>query len=294
MKMKWLTLGTSLTLAATAAYFSIVGLMTIFSGAAIGIAIMATVLEFGKLVSAAWLHYEWDRINNLVRGYFTFAVVVLMLITSMGIFGFLSKAHIDSALTGDTYSLEASIIDTRISAEQSKLKAAQDRIEGLDYVLQTSQPKDRNYVNGRQTEERNNLAITIDNAVDSIVKYNEQKLPIQRLQLEQESELGPVKYIADMIYKSNAKEYYDNAVRWIILIIIFVFDPLAIMLLIVSTAAFKRERETPAKPLVDNSQVMNMEIKEKESDCLSVEIKENASGLVKTGLTTTLKRRKIQ
>ena len=276
MKMKWLTLGTSLTLAATAAYFSIVGLMTIFSGAVVGIAIMATVLEIGKLVSAAWLHYEWDRINNLVRGYFTAAVIVLMLITSMGIFGFLSKAHIDSALTGDTYSLEASIIDTRIAAEQSKLKAAQDRIEGLDYVLQTSQPKDRNYVNGRQTEERNNLAITIDNAVVNIVKYNEQKLPIQRLQLEQESELGPIKYIADMIYGSDAKEFYDNAVRWVILIIIFVFDPLAIMLLIVSTAAFKRDRETPAKPLIDNSQVMNMEIEEKRS-----------------GLTTTLNRRKI-
>ena len=292
MKMKWLTLVTSLTLAATAAYFSIVGLMTIFSGAVIGIAIMATVLEISKLVSAAWLHYEWDRINNLVRGYFTAAVIVLMLITSMGIFGFLSKAHIDSALVSDTYSLEASIIDTRIAAEQSKLKAAQDRIEGLDYVLETSQPKDRNYVNGRQTEERNNLAITIDKAVDSIVQYNEQKLPIQRLQLEQESELGPVKYIADMIYGSNAKEYYDDAVRWIILVIIFVFDPLAIMLLIVSTAAFKRDRETPSKPLIDNSQIMNMEIKEKESG-LSVEIKENAGGLVKTGLTTTLKRRKI-
>ena len=128
--------------------------------------------------------------------------------------------------------------------------------------------------------------------MDSIVQYNEQKLPIQRLQLEQESELGPVKYIADMIYGSNAKEYYDDAVRWIILVIIFVFDPLAIMLLIVSTAAFKRDRETPSKPLIDNSQIMNMEIKEKESG-LSVEIKENAGGLVKTGLTTTLKRRKI-
>ena len=274
--MKWLTLFTSLTLASTAAYFSIVGLMTIFSGAAIGIAIMATVLEFGKLVSAAWLHYEWDRINNLVRGYFTAAVLVLMLITSMGIFGFLSKAHIDSALVGDSYSLEASIIDTRIEAEQSKLKAAQDRIKGLDYVLETSRPQDRNYVNGRQTEERNNLAITIDNAVVNIVKYNEQKLPIQRMQLDQEAELGPIKYIADMIYGSEAKEFYDNAVRWVILIIIFVFDPLAIMLLIVSTAAFKRERETPAKPLVDEGQIMNMEIEEKRS-----------------GLTSTINRRPI-
>ena len=274
--MKWLTLFTSLTLASTAAYFSIVGLMTIFSGAAISIAVMATVLEFGKLVSAAWLHYEWDRINNLVRGYFTTAVIVLMLITSMGIFGFLSKAHIDSALVSDSFSLEASIIDTRIEAEQSKLNAAQERIKGLDYVLETSRPEDRNYVNGRQTEERNNLAITIDKAVENIVEYNEQKLPIQRKQLEQESELGPVKYIADMIYGSEAEEFYDNAVRWVILTIIFVFDPLAIMLLIVSTTAFKRERETPSKPLVDNSQVMNMEIKENRS-----------------GLTTTVNRRKI-
>jgi hypothetical protein len=194
----------------------------------------------------------------------------------MGIFGFLSKAHIDSALVSDSYSLEANIIDTRIEAEQSKLKGAQARIEGLDYVLQTSQPKDRNYVNSRQTEERNNLAITIDKAVDSVVQYNIEKLPIQRLQLEQESELGPIKYIADMIYGSGAAEYYDDAARWIILIIIFVFDPLAIMLLIVSTAAFKRERETPETPLVDASQVMNMEIEENRS-----------------GLTTTLNRRKI-
>ena len=274
--MKWLTLFTSLTLATCAAYFSIIGLMTIFSGAAISIAVMASVLEFGKIVSAAWLHYEWDRINNLVRTYFTTAVLVLMLITSMGIFGFLSKAHIDSALVSDSYSLEANIIDTRIEAEQSKLNAAQDRIKGLDYVLETSRPEDRNYVNGRQEEERNNLAITIDKAVENIVKYNEQKLPIQRKQLEQESELGPVKYIADMIYGSEAEEFYDNAVRWVILTIIFVFDPLAIMLLIVSTAAFKRERETPAKPLVDEGQIMNMEIEEKRS-----------------GLTTTINRRKI-
>jgi len=279
--MKWLTLVTSITLASCAAYFSIIGLMTIFSGAAVSIAIMTTVLEFGKLVSTAWLHYEWDRINNLVRAYFTFAVVILMLITSMGIFGFLSKAHIDSALVSDSYSLEVSIIDSRIDAEESKLKSAQERIKGLDYVLETSQAKDRNYVNGRQTEERNNLAITIDKAVDSIVQYTEQKLPIQRQQLEQESELGPIKYIADMLYGSDAVEMYDNAVRWVILVIIFVFDPLAIMLLIVSTAAFKREREAPVKPLINSNQIMNMEIKD------------NESGLVKTGLTTTIRRRSI-
>tara|TARA_Y100000389_G_C17395468_1_gene482254 strand:+ start:239 stop:1072 length:834 start_codon:yes stop_codon:yes gene_type:complete len=264
--MKWLTLFTSLTLASTAAYFSIVGLMTIFSGAAIAIAFMATVLEFGKIVSAAWLHYEWDRINNLVRAYFTTAVVVLMLITSMGIFGYLSKAHIDAAVTGDSYSLEASIVDKRLDGKQLQLDNLTGRLESLDYVLQTSQAKDRNYVNKVQTTERNEINTQIDILVDDIVALNEQKMPILRQQLDQEAELGPVKYIADMIYGDDAESYYDNAVRWIILTIIFVFDPLAIMLLIVSTAAFKREREAPAKPLIDEKQIMNMEIEEKRSE----------------------------
>lgn len=264
--MKWLTLFTSLTLATTAAYFSIVGLMTIFSGAAIAIAFMATVLEFGKIVSAAWLHYEWDRINNLVRAYFTTAVVVLMLITSMGIFGYLSKAHIDASITGDSYSLEASIVDKRLDGKQLQLNNLTGRLESLDYVLQTSQPKDRNYVNKVQTPERNEINANIDILVDEIVALNEQKMPILRQQLDQEAELGPVKYIADMIYGDDAESYYDNAVRWIILTIIFVFDPLAIMLLIVSTAAFKREREAPAKPLIDEKQIMNMEIEEQRSE----------------------------
>lgn len=275
--MKWLTLFTSLTLAGTAAYFSIIGLMTIFSGAALSIAFMASVLEFGKIVSAAWLHYEWDRINNLIRAYFTTAVLVLMLITSMGIFGYLSKAHIDSSLTSDSYSLEASIVDKRLEGKQLQLNNLTGRLENLDYVLQTSRPEDRNYVNRVQTEERNEINADIDILVSEIVSLNEQKMPIQKLQLEQEAELGPVKYIADMIYGEEAASYYDNAVRWVILTIIFVFDPLAIMLLIVSTAAFKRDRERPAKPLVDEKQIMNMEIEEKRSG----------------GLTTTMSRRPI-
>lgn len=264
--MKWLTLFTSLSLAATAAYFSIIGLMTIFSGAALSIAVMASILEFGKIVSAAWLHYEWDRINNLVRTYFTTAVVVLMLITSMGIFGFLSKAHIDASVTSDSYSLEASIVDKRLDGKQLQLDNLTGRLENLDYVLQTSKPEDRNYVNRVQTNERNEINAQIDILVDEIVALNEQKMPILRQQLDQEAELGPVKYIADMIYGEEAESYYDNAVRWIILTIIFVFDPLAIMLLIVSTAAFKRDREKPTKPLVDEKQIMNMEIEEKRNE----------------------------
>ena len=197
----------------------------------------------------------------------------------MWIFGYLSKAHIDASVTSDSYSLEASIVDKRLDGKQLQLDNLTGRLESLDYVLQTSQPKDRNYVNKVQTAERNEINSQIDILVDDIVKLNEQKMPILRQQLDQEAELGPVKYIADMIYGDDAESYYDNAVRWIILTIIFVFDPLAIMLLIVSTAAFKRERETPAKPLVDETQIMNMEIEEKRSE----------SG----GLRSAITRRKI-
>jgi hypothetical protein len=184
----------------------------------------------------------------------------------MGIFGYLSKAHIDASITGDSYSLEASIVDKRLDGKQLQLNNLTGRLESLDYVLQTSQPKDRNYVNKVQTPERNEINANIDILVDEIVALNEQKMPILRQQLDQEAELGPVKYIADMIYGEDAESYYDNAVRWIILTIIFVFDPLAIMLLIVSTAAFKREREAPAKPLIDEKQIMNMEIEEQRSE----------------------------
>jgi hypothetical protein len=291
--MKWLTLFTSLTLASCAAYFSIVGLMTIFSGAALSVLVMASVLEFGKLVSAAWLHYEWERINNLVRAYFTTAVLVLMFITSMGIFGFLSKAHIDSALVGDSYSLEANIIDKRIDAKQLQLDNLTGRLENLDYVLQTSRPEDRNYVNKVQTEERNEINADIDILVQDIVKLNEDKIPVQKKQLDQEAELGPIKYIADMIYGDEATTYYDNAVRWVILIIIFVFDPLAIMLLIVSTAAFKRDREQ-MNPLVNEEQIMRMDKKEpkQEIDWDRAPSKEEVEQK-SSGLETTLRRRPI-
>lgn len=286
--MKWLTLFTSLTLATCAAYFSIIGLTTIFSGAVMSVLVMASVLEFGKIVSAAWLHYEWDRINYLVRGYFTTAVLVLMLITSMGIFGFLSKAHIDSALVSDSFSLETSIIDTRLDAKNLQLKNLQDRLKNLDYVLETSRPQDRNYVNRIQTEERNQINSDIDNIVKDIVKLNEDKLPIQRKQLDQEAELGPVKYIADMIYGSEAESYYDDAVRWVILTIIFVFDPLAIMLLIVSTSAFKRDR-LKMKPLVDETQIMRMDV---ENDRNTTSISNNLSGSVSTSARPTEDREK--
>ncbi len=264
--MKYLTLFTSIALASVAAWFSIVGLATIFSGAFLSVVIMASTLEFAKLVSAAWLHYEWNKINFLVKTYFTVAILVLMFITSLGIFGYLSKAHIETSIAiGGTNTLQIENIERRIGNERRRVNDAETVLAQLDSSVQILIDYDR--VRGKdgaiavresQKKERDALNETITESFKNIEVYQTELLPLQREQLDLEVEIGPLKYVAEIIYGDRASSYYDNAVRWIIFSIVLVFDPLAIMLLIVSTGAFKRDRERPSNPLVDEAQIMVM------------------------------------
>ena len=121
-----------------------------------------------------------------------------MLITSLGIFGYLSKANIETTLVGDSYSLEMSIIDKRIESKEGQLQRLEDRVAGLDNIINTARPQDRNYIDRRQTDERQEIANDVDILIGDIVKLNEDKLPLQRLQLEQEAEIGPIKYVAEV------------------------------------------------------------------------------------------------
>ena len=137
------------------------------------------------------------------------AVVVLMLITSLGIFGFLAKANIEQNLQGDSYTLEMSIIDKRLQAKESELSRIEERLSNLDNIINTARPEDRNYIDRRQRDERAEIASDIDVVVDQIVELNEEKLPIQREQLIQEGEIGPIKYVAEMLYGEDAKDKID-------------------------------------------------------------------------------------
>lgn len=202
---------------------------------------MGGVLEIGKLVTAAFLHLNWKQIGIAMRGYLSTAVVVLMLITSLGIFGFLAKANIEQNLQGDSYSLEMSIIDKRIEAKEAQLQRLEDRLEGLDYIIDTARPQDRNYIDRRQRDERIEIANAVDPIVEDIVQLNNDKLPLQRLQLEQEGEIGPIKYVAEMIYGEDVEDKIDNAARILILFIIFAFDPLAVLLLVSSVGLISRK-----------------------------------------------------
>ncbi len=244
-----LAFGTSLLVAGVAAYFSVIGLATIFAGSFWPVVIMAGVLEIGKLVTAGFLHLRWSDINKAMRYYLMSAVLVLMVITSLGIFGFLAKANIEQTLQGDSYSLELSILDKRLSAKEAELKRYEDRLTGLDYIIDTARPEDRNYIDRRQREERIEIASEIDLVVDDIVELNQDKMPIQREQLVQEGEIGPIKYVAEMLYGEDvAADKLDNAARILIFFIIFAFDPLAVLLLVASLGLMARDNE-PLNPV---------------------------------------------
>ena len=247
--LNYLALATSLMIAGIAAYFSVIGMGIIFAGAYMSTVVMMSALEFGKIVTAAYVHLFWDKLNYM-KYYLSFSVFVLMLITSLGIFGFLSKANIDQTLQGDSYSLEMSIIDKRLESKENQLGRLEDRIANLDNIIATARPQDRNYIDRRQKDEREEIGNDIDTIVDDIVLLNQEKLPFQRLQLEQEGEIGPIKYVAEMIYgQDDANKYIDNAVRYVIIALIFVFDPLALLLLITATSLLANYRE-PERPKI--------------------------------------------
>lgn len=250
-----LTLLVGLAISVVAAWYSIVGLMAIFAAAKIPIAIMGAVLEVGKLLTASWLYQFWDRTNTLLKSYFTIAVVVLMFITSMGIFGFLSKAHMDQTLTVGDNSLLIERIDRKIDREKVKITDAETVVAQLDKTVQVLIDYDRIRgesgaiaVRESQNEERATLSNIIDQAYSKIDTLSVEKLELDKEQLELEAEVGPIKYIAAFIYGDELdKTLLERAVRWIIITIIFVFDPLAVLLIVAANMTFKEVMNRPKK-----------------------------------------------
>lgn len=230
------------------------------------VVVMATVLEFAKLVSAAWLHYEWEKVNKLIRIYFITAIAVLMFITSMGIFGYLSKAHIETTVNeGGNNSLSIEILQRKIKNQEGIVSDSERVLRQLDESVERLIAADRLRgssgalaIRQSQKEERDKLTNSINEALAEIENLQTELLPLQKKQLELEVEVGPLKYVAELIYGADAPNHFDKAVRWVILILVFVFDPLAVMLLIVSTSAFKRDLKKPKTPLIDESQIMIM------------------------------------
>ena len=247
MILALLTLFTALAISAVAAYYSIIGLIAIFSAAVIPIAVMGVVLELGKLVTASWLYHYWKRVPKLLKGYLISAVVVLMFITSMGIFGFLSKAHIEQTTITSDKSIEIQSVVSAIERHKKDINRAEFSLSLLDDALKkyTELGAVTKGLNARKDQEgeRNELNKSIQDSTGKIATLTKTKFELQKEQLQIESEVGPIRYIAELIYGESSQSVLEDAVRWVIIIIVFVFDPLAVLLLISANITLKEERK---------------------------------------------------
>ena len=238
-----ITLFVALSISAVAAYYSIVGLMAIFSAAAFSIAVMGVVLEIGKLVTASWLYQNWKSVPKVLKYYLTSAVVILMFITSMGIFGYLSKSHIDAGTNTSQVTVKLDRVNSRIASEQKVIDRAERQLENLDKALEryvelgaVSKGLDRRI---SQEEERLKLTNMVNKSQEKIDEYLDQKSEYELEIKNFEVEVGPLKYISALLYGDDALTFLENAVRWVILILVFVFDPLAVLLVVAANITIR-------------------------------------------------------
>jgi hypothetical protein len=301
-----LTLLSALSISGVAAYYSIIGLATIFPGAFIPVVLMGSVLEVGKLVCASWLYRNWRQTNILLRSYLFFAVIVLSIVTSMGIFGFLSKAHLQNEFADGSVQQKIELINSQIKTEESiivrqqeiinrafgkdtsttvRLNQLNQRLTQLDreveaytsqgtgflkgdlikkgLELKKSQQAERDAIQ-KEIQSLTNKSTSNTQDAENKIARSQQKItdlitkrdPLVADKLKLEAEIGPIKYIAALAVDFGWAQKVDanSAVRWVIIILIFVFDPLAVLMLVAANQSFIRKfpvKEDPPEEIID-------------------------------------------
>lgn len=252
MILAWLLLLTGLTISAVAIYYSVIGLAAIFAAATIPIYIMGGSLEVAKLVCASWLKANWERCPGLMKTYMTTAVFVLMFITSMGIFGFLSKAHSDQNLVSGDVLAKIAVFDEKIKTEKENIDVARKNLKQLDEAVDQVMARSADergadkasQIRRAQQRERSALQRDIVNAQSNIAKLQSERAPIAAEVRKVEAEVGPIKYIAKLIYGDDTDtNLLEKAVTWVIIMIVAVFDPLAVIMLLAAQMSFGWARE---------------------------------------------------
>ena len=245
--MAYLTLITGLLISAVAIFYSVAGLTSIFSAAVIPIIIMGATLEVAKLVATVWLKQNWALAPRFLKGYLLGAIAILMFITSMGIFGFLSKAHSDQTLVSGDVQSKIAVYDEKIKTAKDNIdanrKALKQMDEAVDQVMGRSSDEkgaDKAVAIRRgQQKERTRLQAEIASEQKIISQLSEERAPIAAEVRKVEAEVGPIKYIAAFVYGDNTDaNVLEKAVTWVIILIVIVFDPLAVMLLLASQYTF--------------------------------------------------------
>lgn len=247
----YLALLSGLTLSVVAEYYSIIGLTTIFAGAQIPIIVMGVALGVSKIVSTVWLKQNWTIAPNTIKGYLIVSILILMLITSMGIFGFLSKSHIDQGMPSGEIAAQIFQLDEKIKNERETIDANRKTLAQLDAAVDQIMARSTTeegatkstQIRRSQQKERSQLLTDNERSQKLIVVLSAEKAPLAGNLRKVEAEVGPIKYIAAFIYGSEDSAILEKSVTWIILIIIFVFDPLAVILLLSSQISFQKIKE---------------------------------------------------
>jgi hypothetical protein len=231
--MMYVTFFSAFLLSSISAYYSIIGLTTIFMGAFWPVVMMGIALELAKLVTASWLYQNWRKASLMLRTYLITAVVMLVMITSMGIFGFLAKSHIDSTMDNKTNATE---LET-LNAEEQIINTR------LQYLLSRAQTLSRSE---NSEIASNRIEREIKETQKQLSKLNQVKSALLKNENELVAHIGPLFYMAELFYK-DPKNSVDKSVRLVIVAIMFVFDPLAVLLVIAGNmlAVEKRRREHP-------------------------------------------------
>ena len=266
----YLTLLSGLALSAVAVYYSVAGLTAIFSAAVIPIIVMGVSLEISKIVATIWLKQNWNMAPISIKVYLCLAIAMLMLITSMGIFGFLSKAHSDQSLVSGDVQSKIAAYDEKIKTSKENIDANRKAIKQLDEAVDQVMARSDSEkgadkavaVRKGQAKERARLQTEITVEQEAIARLNEARAPIAAEVRKVEAEVGPIKYIAAFVYGNTDPSILERAVTWVIILIIVVFDPLALIMLIASQVSFQNFREREKEATEGDSP-------EKESDVVS-------------------------
>ena len=250
--MTFLMFFCALALSASAAWYSIIGLTAIFAAAKIPIIIMGATIEVSKLVVASWLYRNWKEIPFLMKTYLTGALLVLMFLTSMGIFGFLSKSHVDQSMNSGDVLAKIEMLEQKIQLEQTKIDSAKTSLSQLDAQVNemigrstSTRAVNRSItIRKQQDKERVTLTQSIQESQVKIDELREKLIPYKAQNRQLDAEVGPIKYIAALIYGENADEnLLEKAIRWVILLIVGVFDPLAVVMLIAASWSMKHRSD---------------------------------------------------
>jgi hypothetical protein len=246
--INYLALFVAIGLSTIAAYFSVIGLTTIFAASFWPIVVMGGTLELAKVVAASWTYRNWNIAPFSIKLYLVGSIFALMFITSMGTFGYLSKAHIDQTANSSDVVAQLAIYDEKIKVAKENIdanrKALKQYDEAVDQIMGRSDSEkgaERAVVVRRsQQKDRARLQEEIQAYQKEISVLNDARAPLAAQVRKVEAEVGPLKFIAELFYDNADSQFLDKTVRWVIILIVIVFDPLAIILLIAANIGLSK------------------------------------------------------